>query len=1156
MAKRRRQSDDHVPIRQQARRYTSLIFAGKQLDANRVTDLKNEGFWLIAWVLDNSPIRRTDLLGEPHAKTLKSLSRPLPTPFTERIEAELRWTAATVLHYSQVLREFVAAKRSFELDLLHARYEDASQALSQIESRFGKSIWGIEVAFLLEQYRGGLEANRDMLLRYQGDDIPGWIQIFAHFFSQRVEDSIPSSEYDEVCGASFGDDPDGVETQHLRSYLRFRLNFHRFTALDNLPYVLHLEESHSLIDRYLTFVRVTQRLLSEGTAAVGSELSGVLSAVAGKLNDPALSLLCTFLRPDALEVSNFSTVVQGALHSYTVGDYSTVREVCLTALQQHPDRHELYELASKSSLRSGLALENPFPSDTTPHQILLHTHRVISRARSTQESLEQLLRLSYQLDSFPIGIQLFAFVRQHSDDRSPLRNDRLASFSASAATPRLSMAYGDPQLATRFLTRLGELYPSNAAVLLFSSTWQSISAASYSAPPVAIPPARLCKYRAFILETLGDHAGALKAYRELHAQTGEDALLTADSTTGQYRCCLRLGHAFECATILADAAVRNPQLVSSTTVREVLELYKHSREQHWLKNIAWPILFCAANREGYLASSAEYLHDVLDDFLTAWGVSRPTELRSGADTFQPDSLIYMLRYLCIPEVLDSSIWYDSQDDLEHERMEICEWLSGLDESSREAYSNEIAELTKAATMRELTHTVDRSKVHVGVEEIKAALGQSFRDRVNRCIVFTQLKRKELRQSLELLGFKELFKDTDIVLIDSGFRQFASIFGELKQRFISSNEYGLDSSLSQRIRHGTLSGETRSSFEAYHLVTQKDATGEYVENRYWLNRLSIESAEVRSAVRDTFAELSKTIDGTVSEVRNTWIQIKGPANYERGMFDYDFDDVQLHWLYQPVEELADFDSFIEFAFDCLWQRTETNLASVRTAIQDQLRARFTDALDLCQRRLDELLNPEQRAEFRSAVTNCKTQLGYCLGGIAEWFHVDRGQRMPDFRVGVLVDALLHVVARCSGPCKLNVRRQIAGSGTLQGKYFRALWDLMFILLDNIVKHSRLDEASVHLNIQQQGNRLAVEVLNDLGQSVDRDVLRERVSLLQTPDDTTLDQGILRREGGTGFYKLRKIMKYDVGCRDYELTLEVKQDGRFSVRLAMTLGEDHQ
>src|ERR1019366_10442620 len=69
--------------------------------------------------------------------------------------------------------------------------------------------------------------------------------------------------------------------------------------------------------------------------------------------------------------------------------------------------------------------------------------------------------------------------------------------------------------------------------------------------------------------------------------------------------------------------------------------------------------------------------------------------------------------------------------------------------------------------------------------------------------------------------------------------FTKIFNELKAKFISSNEYGLDSYLSVWIRHGTLAGQIRSVFERQHLITRRDATGNrYHRNEYWINRLEI------------------------------------------------------------------------------------------------------------------------------------------------------------------------------------------------------------------------------------------------------------------------------------------------------------------------------
>src|SRR4029077_15834460 len=112
---------------------------------------------------------------------------------------------------------------------------------------------------------------------------------------------------------------------------------------------------------------------------------------------------------------------------------------------------------------------------------------------------------------------------------------------------------------------------------------------------------------------------------------------------------------------------------------------------------------------------------------------KPTELRAIAAEFNTAQLSFVLRNLAVPDVLDSSLWYDNLEDVERERLKVCEWLLELDELNRDVYKGEIAAINRAASMRELTHKVDSSKIFVDTEAIRRTLPDSFADRVIRCL---------------------------------------------------------------------------------------------------------------------------------------------------------------------------------------------------------------------------------------------------------------------------------------------------------------------------------------------------------------------------------------------------------------------------------------
>src|SRR5262249_29268754 len=58
-----------------------------------------------------------------------------------------------------------------------------------------------------------------------------------------------------------------------------------------------------------------------------------------------------------------------------------------------------------------------------------------------------------------------------------------------------------------------------------------------------------------------------------------------------------------------------------------------------------------------------------------------------------------------------------------------------------------------------------------------------------------------------------------VVTKAQFALFKELFLDVRDRFISSGEHGLDAYLSIRIRHGVLQNQIRSPFEAFHLISE-------------------------------------------------------------------------------------------------------------------------------------------------------------------------------------------------------------------------------------------------------------------------------------------------------------------------------------------------
>lgn len=1132
-------SIEHGGLRAATRPFTAPIFAGMDLDDSSIRLLKYQRIRYIRYVIEKSPVRRTSLIGQPFPKTLKQLALKHTTPCTEDIETELKWQAVSFLAFARQLDEWLSCKEEFEHAFLIGESSRATDALASARKKCGLSLWDIESQFLLASQVGGLEENRRVLHEI-GSSAPNWIKLFLPFLGLRAEPDFSVAEYHAQLDPLLtpeNDAPDDLKA--IFDDARFRLNPSRGSTA-TLERVLNVEESHALIDRFIAWVRAVECLYVRSFNAIEGNAPTYVRVLNNEMHSHRLEFLAGIQDVGHGIADAYMCRIFDVLDAYTKGDYSEAARESLTLLAERPTVLEPYELAAKSALFLHSSPVSPFSPSSVASEILTSMTDVLSRNERVSTSLEKLQVLSYQLDSFGIGPQLRAFHDTHARDSAVLRLSAETGVFSTIPTPRTYLALCGSENAIPHLESLSELQPDNSAVRLFLSSQESIRDGTVSELPVTIPSSRAMRHQAYVLESLGKHEEALDTYKQLH-RSSLCATELSDVTAGQYRCYTALSDRTRAARLIVESALQSPQIVSRDTLESLLSQYPDGGDSVVSRDIAWPILFAIAQLHEHRARDTRELHDVLEDFLSAWEVQRPSQLLSAESEFRHEELVYLLREVCVPPILVESIWFDSQDELMQERLRLCTWLSSADSPRRTEYQDEIADLSRAAAIMELTHKAERSRIYVDTEGIARNLPKTTVDRAHRCLALGKLREEKLRKTLEVTGLLfDGLDDNKVFLIDEGYRLFCSVFADIKTSFVSSNQYGLDANLSQRIRHGTLAGALRATFEDLHLVTHKGANGRYIRNDEWLGRLTRDDEVLAPRLHESIADFSQEIDNIISEVRNEWIQVRVDGRPQFALFDFEFDELELHSVYEQCIVCEEPAQLTEQVFVALWERTEDALAKVRTAIQDELKERLFAAIDTCERSVDAIVGHDASGPIRTAFTSCRTQLTLALSAIAEWFRLDEQQRIPNCDVRSVVEAVLGVVQRFSGPTELRYNLSVVNDISVPGKAFRPMWDILFILLDNAAKHSRIDITNVNIDVEMDGESVVVRVENPLCEQIDLDQLSTTVDKLNSLTADEDDLASSRTEGGSGYSKLHKIIRYEMGIDKYGVAVSASSD----------------
>ena len=132
-----------------------------------------------------------------------------------------------------------------------------------------------------------------------------------------------------------------------------------------------------------------------------------------------------------------------------------------------------------------------------------------------------------------------------------------------------------------------------------------------------------------------------------------------------------------------------------------------------------------------------------EDLLAAYGLHRPSELKVHVNKFDRRLLVYYLRYICIPEIMQVSSAFSSSRQLEDERVSVCALLAEIDEVNAKEYEAEIRELTRLQAIKGGVRHLERSKIFVDLNAIRRWADSNIKEDFNRCHSLLALNQMKL-----------------------------------------------------------------------------------------------------------------------------------------------------------------------------------------------------------------------------------------------------------------------------------------------------------------------------------------------------------------------------------------------------------------------------
>ncbi len=477
---------------------------------------------------------------------------------------------------------------------------------------------------------------------------------------------------------------------------------------------------------------------------------------------------------------------------------------------------------------------------------------------------------------------------------------------------------------------------------------------------------------------------------------------------------------------------------------------------------------------------------------------------------------FFLNEICNITMLSNLYWlFSSSEEVNRYRIEICDYLIN-DEMffNKKSLLDEVEEITKNYALNKKLKEVDKSRITINSDAIKYKLYDKINEEIN---IFNSSKQ-------DLTHFDSL--EHKISALSSLFNVRFNIVKNIYNMFCREfcfGDFGLDISLSTRVRHGTLSNQVLKIFSDNHLNCNGHGSNTFFDklikngslSKNFCNELLYFTTEIQQ-VLDYFTQhtLKVFIDEPI----------------EGALFNYELDTEIFNIITQFINiSNISFDDVASYFYNYLINKTNNYLDKIRTVEIVQLKTNLLDKLtNFLDNTKKYITGHDAENEINRLVINCKTGIQNELLLISQWFTLSEYNNWEDYTFEDLIETSKEIdKSLFSDFEKIKFKCSNFSSVKLSGDTFRHFIDIVLIIFNNAINHSgykdTLSKLEIDYSLSLDSKYLYMAFENNLDESID---LIELDKVISKINDDCRNKKYLkvntRQEGGMGLYKTMHII----------------------------------
>lgn len=1074
------------------------------------------------------------------------------TPDNIPLEKCIAWCLGLLEVHKAELQYFLDEQESLLRKVLSEDYAAAQQTVEDIERKVGVTSWSVSLQGTLLSLVD-LDARRGYLSRLiseSGDN--GFFKALTFNLTSRFDD--PETLQSE---SRF------FEMKIKRSFVGVMLHFLMYKLVPfNVEFdydfekILDIEKESSAIDIFQCLVDFVVHHLHGADEAITILCRRVLIDLRRNLRHHSLDNLAVAW--GVAEPAPASEAAISIVDLYTAGDYEGVckRMNVEADLQEH---FGLVEIWAKALSRLD---SDEFRPDALSH-ILLPLREVLTKSSGYEKSRATLLAYCHAMGMFKWFRELRYLLERETRFYDAVTNEELRQTSlllSSLTTPgKLEVLARRGHIALDTLSRL--VSEESVTARLFNRMRSPIDAEPTIAEMVGIDSTRQLKFRASWNLARHRYAAAIPSLEALLHST--DVRVAQDASRALVEAYRSTGEIERAADVYVAAILGNMNLLSvfdsAGLAKACSEIIRDS------KSISIPIVFSIHSR--YIGDPYDAaLKYSFECFLKNCGKPNPIDLAS-ASSLSSAKMVYFLRHVCTPEVMKLYLYFDSPKDIEICRVELCKLLLEKFEGDEELIF-EVKERTRRLVLREAVNQVQGSRIFSDANLLTGPSSNAFKMLFERFAIARSQNFSSFEDEIALIDFLKLMKQKELLLRnahaihvqDLVLNEKNSVFMKLiklvREQF-AFGEKGLNVYLSTRIRHGHFPNTFKKPLLDNSLLASKATdTASYKLSRDWQIIINPKPSAI-NILEQAIVEFSIKFNELVDEVNDNWLRIftidqdisglgEG-GEVKKSLFNYSVTSVEAYYLQNELGQKASYTDFVAIANKWLWERTEGNLSEIRRKITEEMRPTAVSMLEDLGKQAIHNCGIENLGDFPDALARARAGLMQAFDTVQGWFTRARGTSISSFYLDIPVQ-----IASMSVDLKVNFKDN---SGLCwDGEILNPLVDAFYIIFENSVSKSGLLRSEILVNAKAVvfDEKLVINIENNCAMIADVEAANAKLERYRNPMNYQAAVDAAQEEGGSGFFKLWRLLDKDVNVR-HIVKLGYADVDRFAVSIEINLSE---